>query len=149
MKELNYARFLGELFVPLLKSKYENKPLPECIIPMPLHQTRLQERGFNQATEIAKPIAKALNVPINHKIVYRQKETLRQSQLSKKKRRRNMQSAFLVNQTMTQKHVAVLDDVITTGETILSLCKALKNAGIKTIDVWCLAKRTLAYRVQE
>lgn len=145
LKDLKYARLLGELFAEHLAKKYEIAAKPACIIPVPLHVTRLRERGFNQALEIAKPIAKALSIPIRLDLVKRVKNTLPQSNLSKKERKQNMRSAFTINKIEGLQHIAVIDDVITTGQTILALSASLKQAGIKTIDVWCVSKRILGF----
>ena len=145
-QQLRYARLLGELFADTLQKYYQHRPLPECIIPVPLHADRLKERGFNQSTEIAKPIAKILGVPIVHHVAYRTKSTLSQSKLPKKIRKQNIQAAFLVRNQPPFQHIALLDDVTTTGQTLQELSKTLKAAGVITIDSWCIAKRMLDYK---
>jgi len=144
-RQLSYAHLLGRLFSKILQTHYVNCPLPEAIVPVPLHRERLKERGFNQAMEIAKPIATALKLPILHRLVERNKPTTPQSQLPKQARKRNMAQAFTVKKATPMKHIALLDDVMTTGETIQALSRQLKQAGIETIHVWCVAKRMLDY----
>lgn len=148
-KKLLYARLLGELFAQHLANYYASHPLPDCIVPVPLHPTRLKARGFNQATEILKPIAKRLKIPIVHQIAYRIKPTQPQHQLKKEARQQNIRSAFLVKDPFLKryKHIAVFDDVMTTGQTLQELSHALKSASNVTIDGWCIAKRMLAYKV--
>jgi ComF family protein len=135
------ARILGEhLADAIQQSWYQTKVLPNIIIPVPLHATRLKERGFNQALEIARPIAKALKIPLSTTHCQRHKLTAPQSMLSAAKRQQNVKNAFTVTGNFTGQHVAVIDDVITTGNTITEFCKVLKQHGARQIDVWCCAR---------
>lgn len=139
-QKLVNARVLGELLSEKIMNTYMNTPLPECIIPMPLHVARLKERGFNQAMEIARPIALTTGLPIVWKNMVRIKATQPQAMLSAAERTKNIQDAFAITQPLAQKHVAVLDDVITTGNTIREFCSCLKQHGAQKIDVWCIAR---------
>jgi ComF family protein len=135
------AKLLGTLLSNALTTGwYAQQPLPEVIIPMPLHPQRLRERGFNQTIEIARPIAKALKIPLNLHDCHRIKATLAQAQLSLTDRQKNLEQAFVVAKHFNYHHVAVIDDVITTGQTMTTFCKALKKSGVAQIDVWCCAK---------
>lgn len=135
------ARILGELLANKIRHVwYQNTRLPTAIIPLPLHVTRLQERGFNQAIEIARPLAKLLQLPLWIKNFSRCKPTLAQTTLSAKIRQKNLRGAFHVNTNLANQHVAVLDDVITTGSTMTEFCYALKQQGAGKIDVWCCAR---------
>lgn len=134
------ARVLGELMAIHLQKQYQTQPLPEIIIPVPLHSERLKERGFNQALELARPIARALHLPIHTHTIQRVKATLAQTSLSAEERRQNMKNAFLVTQNLVYNHVAAVDDVITTGNTVTEFCKTLRQSGIQRIDVWCCAR---------
>lgn len=141
---LVHAKVLGELMAAQIKLDwYHNRPLPEVIIPVPLHTKRLRERGFNQALEIAKPIAKILKIPIDYSTCIRVKETQSQTRLSAKEREKNLHNAFAMAGYFPYKHVAILDDVITTGQTIRELSTVLKASGVETIDVWCCARAAL------
>lgn len=138
------ARILGENIAHVAKNVwYINKRLPDMIIPVPLHPQRLKERGFNQAVELAKPIANLLALPMNITSCLRIKHTAAQAMLPAEDRTKNMKNAFLIKDDFTNQHLAVLDDVITTGQTITELCLALKKAGANRIDVWCCAKALL------
>ncbi len=138
---LIHARIFGELLAKKIRDDwYLHKPLPDIIIPIPLHVKRLQERGFNQALEIAKPIAKELKLPINNTASQRIKHTAAQATLSARERRQNIKNAFVINYDMANQHVAVIDDVITTGHTVMEFCNALKHKGARAIDVWCCAR---------
>lgn len=139
---LTHAKLFGELLAEkIIQEWYQKKPLPTAIIPMPLHAARLKERGFNQALEIARPVAKALNLPLIIHDVARIKSTLPNATLSSDKRKHNIKNAFLIKKSFENQHVAVLDDVITTGNTVREFCKMLKKQGAREISVWCCARR--------
>ncbi len=137
---LAHARLLGELLAVKIQQEYQHQPLPELLIPVPLHTQRLTERGFNQALEIARPIAKALQLTLLIQHCKRQKATEPQATLPAAERQKNLRNAFEITCDLTGKHIAVIDDVITTGFTITEFCHALKKQGAKKIDVWCCAR---------
>jgi ComF family protein len=138
------ARILGELLVKKISEEwYQNRPMPEAIFPVPLHKTRMIERGFNQAVEIARPIARTFKIPLLASACIRTKNTQPQATLAIKDRTHNIKNAFAVAQTFSYRHVAVIDDVITTGHTISEFCKTLKKSGLERIDVWCCARPAL------
>jgi len=114
--------------------------LPECIIPVPLHKHRLHERGFNQALELARLIARQLKVPLNYSLCRREKATPFQSGLSARQRKQNLRNAFNVIQTPAYNHVAIFDDVVTTGSTVNELARQLKEEGVEIIEVWAIAR---------
>lgn len=140
-QKLFHARILGELMSERIRTEwYKNIPLPSLIIPMPLHIMRLKERGFNQALEIARPISKILQIPLDYRSCERHKHTAPQTTLSEADRVQNIKQAFRVNRPLTAHHVAVIDDIVTTGYTIREFCKILKQSGVLHIDVWCCAR---------
>lgn len=141
--QLTVARLLGELLSEKISASYQQDVLPEKIIPIPLHAKRLRERGFNQAVEIARPIAKKFKLDIDHKNTRRIRETAAQMGLVAKERKGNVKAAFSVDAMPLAEHVAVIDDVMTTGHTMTEFCKQLKAAGVKRIDVWCCARTSL------
>jgi ComF family protein len=135
------ARILGELMAEnIQRIWYHNQPLPQAIIPVPLHPERLKKRGYNQAIEIARPIAKALDLPLEYNICERIKHTAAQATLHAKERSENIKNAFQIKGELLYDYVAVIDDVITTGNTISEICRTLKSAGVKKIDAWCCAR---------
>lgn len=139
---LTHAKLLGELLAEkILFEWYQNKALPSAIIPIPLHTDRLKERGFNQAIEIARPVAKALKRPLLLHDAVRIKSTVPQTTLSAKERKLNIKNAFLIKKSFENQHIAVIDDVITTGNTIYEFCYLLKKQGAAKISVWCCARR--------
>lgn len=127
---------LAELMLPALKKS----PLPDLIIPLPLHPQRLKERGFNQALEIAAPLARALKIPLENAFLARIKDTEHQARLSEKARKTNMRRAFSALANLDGKHVAVVDDVMTTGASLDAAARALKQAGAVRVDAWVLAR---------
>jgi ComF family protein len=139
--QLHLARALGELLAQHLKREVQT--MPEIIIPVPLHRTRLRERGFNQALEIARPIARSLSIPVDYKSCERVRKTSAQSLLPAAERRKNIKGAFRVTRPMAARHVAILDDVMTTGHTVQELAATLRKAGVERIDVWVLARTSL------
>ncbi|MES9879263.1 MAG: ComF family protein, partial [Sedimenticola sp.] len=96
---------------------YHQDNLPELIIPVPLHPKRLSSRGYNQALEIARPLARRFNIPIDFNSCQRIKSTTPQTELERKERKRNIRGAFSVAEQLVANHVALVDDVITTGST--------------------------------
>jgi ComF family protein len=141
---LMYSYLFGELMsTQVLEKWYKNQPLPDLIIAMPLHKKRLRERGYNQALEIARPMARRLNIPLDRHSCQRSRATSAQTELSAEARARNVKDAFMVRHPMQAKHVAIVDDVVTTGNTVHALALCLKNAGIQTIDVWCCARTNI------
>ncbi|AML49604.1 competence protein ComF [Coxiella burnetii] len=138
-QKLLYARFFATCFIEKIK-KRRDKPLPQALIPIPLHRKRLQKRGFNQALEIAKPIAKQFQLPLLLNQIERIKNTQPQTELLAKKRLRNVKNAFTLTKSISAKHVAILDNVITTGHTINELARTLSDNGVEKIEIWCCAK---------
>jgi len=144
IKQLKYNEKLlfSEILSKILldKVRQENQALPELIIPVPLHPFRLINRGFNQSALIAKPISNELNIPIDQKSCRRIINTLQQTGFNKNQRKKNIRNAFSVSSSFSAKHVAILDDVVTTGSTVNELAKILQLAGAETIEVWACAR---------
>ena len=138
---LCFARILGELLAEkIIQDWYRSKPLPDVLLPVPLHEKRLQERGFNQALELARPIAARVPIQLDWKMVHRLENTPPQRKLSADERRKNLKNAFVVNQPLQGKNIAVLDDVMTTGSTVTALTQALIDQGANRVEVWCCAR---------
>jgi ComF family protein len=129
-----------------LDSAGELPALPQLLIPVPLHRDRLRERGYNQALELARPLAHALRLPVDAKILARTRATPAQTNLDAKTRRKNLRGAFEVDDLALKSvsagvaHVALIDDVMTTGATLRECARALKRAGFARVDVWALAR---------
>lgn len=141
-QRLYYGRFLGDALAQTV-SQDERLIIPDLIIPVPLHRKRLNERGYNQAYEIARPTAKLLQCPVTDRFVVRSSETKQQSQLNALQRRRNLKNVFIVLGAVKGLHVAIVDDVMTTGATVGELTRALIQAGARRIDIWLAARAPL------
>ena len=131
------ARLLGLLLADHLK---QSAQLPELIIPVPLYKTRYRERGFNQALEIGRTVAKELNIPLDITSCQRTHDTPHQIGLTALQRRKNLEKAFTLIKPIKAQHVAILDDVMTTGSTVHELASLLKKAGVERVDVWVCAR---------
>lgn len=134
-----YAYRLAELFLSALPVG----DLPDVIIPMPMHPWRLFLRGFNQTIYLGAPIAKALGVPFRVDILKRIRHTNPQRILTKVERRKNLSDAFAIKGSVEGLHIAVLDDVITTGASAHYASLCLKNAGASRVDLWAIAATLL------
>lgn len=135
---LNLARMLGESLGVFLAEREADRP--GVIIPMPLHPGRLRQRGYNQALELARPVSRALRIPIDARCCTRTRATAPQVGLEMGARRRNVRGAFQVLRPPAADHVAVLDDVVTTGSTVAELTRALLRAGVARVEVWAVAR---------
>lgn len=132
---LEYATSLAELMADRLLEL--NVTPPQVLIPVPLHPKRMRSRGFNQALELARPISRRLKIPIDTQLCLRSRHTHEQSHLSIKDRKRNVRRAFALHRDAgSYQHIAIIDDVVTTGQTVNELARVLKKAGIKRVDVW-------------
>ncbi len=138
--DLAAGRLLSELMIESAGAQLTGS-LPESLLCVPLHLDRLRERGYNQALELAKPLARALNIPLDADALIRVRSTSAQTGLDAKARRRNLHDAFAINAKVTLRaHVAILDDVMTTGTTLRECARVLLRAGVKRVDVWALAR---------
>ncbi|PXW82548.1 ComF family protein [Nitrosomonas sp. Nm84] len=137
---LAIAPILADL---LIKKLTTTAMRPDVIIPMPLHPIRLRERGFNQAMEISRYISKHMGIMILPDSCSRIKHTLPQTGLPWKDRQKNIRKAFSCKIDLSGKHVAVVDDVMTTGATLNELAKTLRQQGAAEISNWVVA-RTLS-----
>ena len=135
---LSYGRVLGSLLADRVCTRQE--PMPERIVPMPLHPSRQRERGFNQASELARPISQRLNVPFDERLCRRIRATADQTELDARSRRRNVRRAFEGPGKTGLRHVAVLDDVLTTGSTANEMARVLKAVGVETVEIWAVAR---------
>jgi ComF family protein len=131
------ARLLGMLLSDHLKQTTER---PDLIIPVPLHKARYRSRGFNQAIEIARTVAKEMQIPLDLTSCKRHRDTPHQTQLPAKKRHKNLKNAFSIIKPIHARHIAILDDVMTTGTTAHELAYILKKAGASRVDVWVCAR---------
>jgi ComF family protein len=133
-----FARVLGELLAR--EQRASGWPLPDCIVPMPLHVARLRERGFNQALEIARFAAASLGVRVDSQSLVRKVATREQSGLSLEARGNNVRGAFEVVRALPPGRIALLDDVVTTGSTAMAATETLRAAGAQHVELWAIAR---------
>jgi ComF family protein len=133
---------LGSLLSGLLAARLAGRggDLPALLLPVPLHPARLRSRGFNQATEIARQVGDNLGIPVDYRLCRRKRNTQAQSLLSPNARRLNLRNAFAVRRPPGVMHVAIVDDVMTTGHTSNELARTLKQAGAEHVEVWVIAR---------
>lgn len=135
--------WLNQAVAPALSTLPMAGGRPDLVVPMPLARERLAERGFNQALELARPLARKHRLRLAPLAVHRIRHTPPQAGLSLQERSGNVRHAFSVSQRLDGLHVAVVDDVMTTGATLNELARSLKEAGAASVTNWVLA-RTLA-----
>jgi ComF family protein len=140
-RKLNYAKLLGQRMALDIVARQLAKP--DVIVPVPLHEQRMRQRGYNQALELARPIARQLITPLEINACHRPKATQEQTGLAARQRRANVKQAFKVDDKIKHLHVAIVDDVMTTGSTVTELSKQLLQAGARRVDVWVCARASL------
>jgi len=114
----------------------------DAVVPVPLHAARLAERGYNQSTLLAIPVARALGVPIRPRVLVRTTHTPRQAGLDRAARLTNVRGAFRVcDRRLFSARVALIDDVRTTGATLTACAEALTSAGVREVAPVVLAVR--------
>lgn len=131
---LYLASFLTHLMLHSLTT-----PLPQCLIPVPMHPRRIRLRGFNQAAILAKLLAKKLQLPYDVRSCQKMINTLPQASLNGEQRQKNLHQAFKIK-PIPYKHVAIIDDLLTTGSTANELALTLKQSGVEQVEIWCCAR---------
>jgi ComF family protein len=136
--------FASMLRDAMLHSREKNTSLPAYLTAVPLGRQRLADRGFNQALEIAKPLSRSLGIPLLARLVSRSRETQAQSLLHPQERHQNIRHAFIVTHDFADRiqgqHIGVVDDVITTGETLNELAATLKRFGAARVTNFVFAR---------
>ena len=134
-KRLNLAKPLAQL---MLKNR---PPKTDILIPSPLHQHRLKERGFNQSLLLAKYLSHFSQIPLITDAAIKIRDTQKQSLLNEKTRQHNLSGAFYIHPHKVKGlSITVIDDVLTSGTTMHTLAKALKKAGATVVNAWVLAR---------
>jgi ComF family protein len=142
--ELANARVLGVLLAEAARER--GGELPKLLVPVPLHDARLRERGFNQAAALACHAGRALGIPSMRSALRRVRDTPSQTALDENARRRNVRDAFAVAgvraraRLLAADHVALVDDVMTTGSTLAEARGLLLEAGVSRVEVWAVAR---------
>ncbi len=136
------ASLLATAFVSRLSTRIE--PLPTLLIPVPLHWRRQWSRGYNQSLELARLIGAELGITVDATAARRLHATPDQIGQTAAERRRNLKGAFAASPRVAGQHLALLDDVMTTGATLEELSRACKAAGATRIEAWAIARQPLA-----
>lgn len=134
-----YAKMLARAFHDNIK-----KINPDCLVPVPIHRDRQRERGYNQSEVLANILSKELikydiDIPVNTRLIVRQKKTKALNKLSTNERQIELNNAFSVNNSENIKKVLIVDDIYTTGTTIETMSKLLKENGVKEINYICIS----------
>lgn len=136
--DLSALRALGLLLAEAVRAR--GAPLPQAIVPVPLHWRRLVGRGYNQAGELARVVAGELGLPVLPGCAQRRRATAAQTRLALEARRGNVRGAFRARLPEGVHRLALLDDVVTTGATVEALALALRRAGARELQCWCVAR---------
>jgi ComF family protein len=146
LHRLKYGRErpLGRAFGLLLADALRDADRVDAIVPVPLHGARLRERTFNQADEIALALAGQLRIRLLTRGIGRRLATRPQANLVRAERIANVACAFTVSGEVRGLHVAIVDDVVTTGATVNALAVALKRAGASRVAGWAVARAVAA-----
>ncbi len=137
------GRLLADLMGQYLQHRFdEDLPRPDALLPVPLARLRLRQRGFNQAAMLAGWLGQTLQIPVDERQLLRIRETPSQQGLDAKARKHNLAGAFSVRDStaIRDQHLAVVDDVLTTGTTAQALARLLIQAGARRVDIYCLAR---------
>ena len=134
--QLAIAPVLGECLAEAVAAA----PRPDRLMAMPLHASRIRERGFNHASEIARTVASQLGLPLDLDSCRRIRDTPPQMGLKHDARRRNVRGAFTSSGEIQGQRIALVDDVMTTGTSLDELAATLKQAGACEVDCWVVAR---------
>jgi len=136
-----FEKFLGQLLVEAAIPEL-SKEHWDFIVPVPLHPVKLRQREFNQAERLAKYLGRAANIPVNTSILKRIQPTQSQTRLSREDRAENVRKAFALRRAvdLKDKHIVIIDDILTTGATTSACAGVLRKAGARKIQVWTVAR---------
>ena len=137
------GRLLGELLAQSIQHHFdEGLERPDALVPVPLAARRLRQRGFNQAALLARWLSGPLRIPCEENLLLRVQDTPAQQALDARARRRNLRQALALapDALLQNRHLALVDDVLTTGATAQTLARLLLDAGAARVDVYCLAR---------
>ena len=146
--QLKYQKklYLVNIFARLIQNRIisHSTELPDFFVPVPIHAKRLTERGFNQSLLLTKKISQQMGIPWRLPL-NKSHHTDSQVYLTRKERQRQLAHSFEQNKQITllelsEKHITIIDDVVTTGTTCTEMAKILKRMGARTVDIWCIAR---------
>jgi ComF family protein len=130
---LAYAGFFGDALAARVDVR------PDAVVPLPLGRLRQQQRGFNQADEIARRVARACGIPVC-RALRRNHDAPAQASSDRRERMRNMRDAFVASPSLAGKRIAIVDDVLTTGATLAAASRAARRAGADVVAAWVVAR---------
>jgi len=133
------ARLLGRLTAAMALDVYPRDGLPEALLPVPLSWQRRLRRGHNQAERIAREAGRHAGIHVLTTMLARRRHTRRQPGLSTAERAANVRDAFVLRREVGRVHVAIVDDVMTSGATVLAIAALLADSCCR-VDVWCAAR---------
>jgi ComF family protein len=131
------ARPLGDLVVEQWATRL---PVVDAVVPVPLARARERERGFNQATLLADRVARGLGTRLESRWLVRGRDTASQTDLDAPARRANVRGAFRASGAVAHRHLALVDDVLTTGATAAECARVLRDAGARSVGVLTVAR---------
>ncbi|MCG8312531.1 MAG: hypothetical protein MI976_04895 [Pseudomonadales bacterium] len=140
------AKLLGQLFLLRLQADLHNQqPYPQLLVPIPMHTAKQRRRGFNQSIYVAQTIGRDLKIPVTVDCLRKAKLTDAQKNLNRTQRLHNLKNSLAFNPRYKKAfahidHVALVDDVITTGATMYEASRILKEQGVARVDIWALAR---------
>lgn len=133
---------LGELLSRHLRLQLSSGNRPDLIVPVPAHWRRRWQRGYNQTELLARHLSRRLNIPVQHRLLRAHRHHPPQQGLGRTERRANLRGSYCVDEriALAGLHIALLDDVVTTGATADELAQLLKQRGAMEVEVWTLAR---------
>jgi len=137
-QQLSFARTAAGLITDTVRESGE--PRPDLLVGVPMTHRAVRKRGLNQAVFLARLIGRQLGIPAKSTLIKKLRETDRQSTLNASKRQRNLKGAFHCKGSLEDKHIALVDDILTTGATANEISKVLKAAGANRVDIWVCAR---------
>lgn len=137
-QQLPDGRLLARLMAEHLEPRID--PAPQCIVPVPLHHNKLRERGFNQSAELARHLARSLGLNWSPDLLHKTSPTVNQHGLNRLARRKNLKGCFRFENKHQYRHIALVDDIVTTGATVAEIARVLKKTGVARVDVWAIAR---------
>ena len=142
-KGFREAHSLGAIIADAVARDYANDDVPQLLIPVPLAYWKAVKRGYNQSYELAKRVGRQLDIRVAANAVARRPGPS-QRDLSRTERRRLKLRTFRIRRPIRAIHVAIIDDVMTTGTTVSTLAKVLRASGVERVDAWCATRAVLS-----
>lgn len=141
-QQLSAGRVLEQLAADFFREHYRHHAMPQALIAVPCHTSKLRQRGFNQSQMLARTISRSLQLPLIQGAITSQ-DSSDQKHLRLNQRRQNRQHSFeLTGNTLagSWRHVGIVDDIVTSGATANALASCLRESGVEQIDVLSLAR---------